>query len=169
MLQSHLDKHPDDRELLNLAAAEAGAEGDFPRARKDVRAVLDGGQAEVNDYNQYAWLTLFGGPVEADAVEAAQQANTLSKSASFSILHTLACVYAAQGKATEARQALLQGMASANMASPNSPAWFALGAIYEDYGLIDAAKAAYRKVEKPEGQIDPLDTYVLAQRKLKQL
>jgi tetratricopeptide (TPR) repeat protein len=167
MLATRVARHPEDRELLALSAQEASAEGDFARARKSYRAILDSGQAEVEDYNQYAWLTLFGGPVDTQAVEAAQQANSLTKNASFSILHTLACVYAAQGKATEARQALLQGMDSANMTAPSSPAWYALGAIYEDYGLADAAKSAYQKVEKPDYAPDPLDTYVLAQRKLK--
>jgi tetratricopeptide (TPR) repeat protein/transglutaminase-like putative cysteine protease len=167
MIASRVARHPDDRELLALSAQEASAEGDFARARKSYRAILDGGQAEVEDYNQYAWLTLFGGPVDAQAVEAAQQANSLTKNANFSILHTLACVYAAQGKAAEARQSLLQGMDSANMSTPSSPAWYALGAIYEDYGLADAARAAYLKVEKPDYGPDPLDTYVLAQRKLK--
>ena len=42
-------------------------------------------------------------------------------------------------------------------------------AIYEQYGVLDAAIAAYRKVEKPEGPITPTDTFVLAQTHLKAL
>jgi hypothetical protein len=69
---------------------------------------LDGGQATSSDYNFYSWSTLFDQSVHTDAIQAAQQANMLSNNSSFADLHTLACLYAAQGKTTEAKQVLLQ-------------------------------------------------------------
>ena len=82
-------------------------------------------------------------------------------------MHTLACLYAAQGKTSEARQLLLAGMASRNEAEPDSEVWFGFASIYEQYGANDAAIAAYRKVIKPETKIiSPTDTYVLAQKRL---
>jgi transglutaminase-like putative cysteine protease/tetratricopeptide (TPR) repeat protein len=169
LVDSRLDKHPGDRNLLLLKAEGEQAQGDFAGARKTMRGVLDGAEANSNDYNNYSWNSLFEKKVDEDAIQAAQQANMLSKNASFADLHTLACLYAAQGKTTEAKQVLLQAMAAGNLSQPNSPAWFGFGAIYEQYGVTDAAIAAFRKVEKPERTVSPTDTYVLAQAHLKEL
>lgn len=169
LLDAHLAKHPNDRELLFERARAAETQGDFTGAGKFLHTVLDGGQATSNDYNFYSWNTLFEKSVDADAIQAAQQANMLSNNSSFADLHTLACVYAAQGKTTEAKQVLLQAMDAGKLWQPNSAVWFGFGAIYEQYGVTDAAIDAFRKVKKPEGTISPTDTYVLAQAHLKEL
>ena len=41
----------------------------------------------------------------------------LSNNSSFADLHTLACLYAAQGKTTEAKQVLLQAMDACRLCS----------------------------------------------------
>ncbi len=169
MLESRLTKHPTDRELLLLKAQASQAQADFAGARKSLRAVLDGSEATSNDYNNYSWNSLFEKKVDADAIQAGQQANLLSKNASFADLHTLACLYAAQAKTAEAKQMLLQAMTAGYLNQPNSETWFGFGAIYEQYGVTDAAIAAFRKVEKPEGPMTPTDTYVLAQTHLNNL
>ena len=74
---------------------------------------------------------------------------------------------AAQGKTTEAWQLLLDATSAGNQAEPNSSVWF--GRIYEQFGENDAAIAAYRKVTPPDGLINPIDTYNLAQTRLKSL
>ena len=56
-----------------------------------------------------------------------------------------------------------------NLAEPNSSAWFAFGAIYEQFGVLNAAVAAFKKVEKPDGAMSSTDTYLLAQMHLKAL
>jgi tetratricopeptide (TPR) repeat protein len=131
--------------------------------------LIDKGKAQASDYNGYAWTALFDGKVDATVEKFAQQANTLNKSANFAELHTLACIYAFEGKTSEARELLLQAMAVSNIAEPNSEAWYGFGSIYEKYGINDAAIEAYRKVEKPMGAIAAADTYVLAQARLKAL
>jgi tetratricopeptide (TPR) repeat protein len=169
MLQSRLAKRPNDRNLLVQMVEEAEAEGDFLRARKNLRTLLDSGHALAVDYNAFAWLSLFGGTADAKAVEAAQQANLLSNGDGFAELHTLACIYAAQGKTTEARQLLLQAMSSGKLVEPNGPIWFGFGLIYEQYGVRDAAISAYKRVQKPEGWISPIDVFMLAQIRLQAL
>jgi tetratricopeptide (TPR) repeat protein len=169
MLDSRLTKHPDDRNLLLEKVAAAQSEGDFAAARKILRTVLDGGQATSYDYNSYAWNALFENKVDEDAIKAGQQSTTMTHNSQFSDQHTLACLYAAQGRTTEARLVLLQAMSANNMAEPNSATWFAFGTIYEQFGALDAAIAAFRKVEKPVGPLSPVDTYVLAQDHLKAL
>jgi tetratricopeptide (TPR) repeat protein len=169
MLDARIAKHPDDEVLLRQRASLAEAEGDFPLARAAEQSVIDKGKATSEDYNRLAWTGLFDGKVDADVVKAGQQANMLSNNAEFDELHTLACLYAFQGKTSEARELLLKAMAADNLSEPNSAIWFAFGSIYEQYGINDAAIEAYRKVEKPDGPIGPTDTYILAQMRLKAL
>jgi tetratricopeptide (TPR) repeat protein len=167
MLDAHIAKHPDDEYLLRLKRKAAEARGDFALARATTQLLIDKAKASAGDYNSYAWTSLFDGTVNADIVKAAQQGNMLSKSTSFAELHTLACIYAYQGKTSEARELLLQAMAASNLSEPNSEIWYGFGSIYEQYGVNDAAIEAYGKVNKPEGPIDPTATYILAQIRLK--
>jgi tetratricopeptide (TPR) repeat protein len=169
LLDEHIAKHPNDEVLLRQKAYAAEEQGDFVLARATEQLVMDKGKANANDYNMYAWTALFDGKVDADVVKNAQQAAMLTNNSSFAELHTLACIYAVQGKTSEARELLLKGMAAENLSEPNSAIWYAFGAIYEQYGINDAAIEAYRKVEKPEGPINPSDTYVLAMARLKAL
>jgi tetratricopeptide (TPR) repeat protein len=170
MLDSRLAKRASDHDLLVQSAYEAQAESDFGRARATLQKIVDGGKATASDYNLLAWLGLFDNHADAKSVEAAQQANSMTKNASFAELHTLACLYAAQGKTTEARELLLQAMASGYESEPNSEVWFGFGFIYEQFGANEAAIAAYRKVTKPDATpISPTATYTLAQIRLKAL
>jgi tetratricopeptide (TPR) repeat protein len=154
---------------LRLKARTAEAQGDFALARATRQKLFDNGKATSNDYNGYAWTALFDDKIDAAAIKAAQQANMLSHNASFNDMHTLACLYASQGRTAEARDLLLKAMTVKNLSEPNSEVWFALASIYEQYGVTDAAIEAYRKVEKPEGRIDPTSTWLLAQVRLKSL
>jgi tetratricopeptide (TPR) repeat protein/transglutaminase-like putative cysteine protease len=169
LVNSRLAKRPDNHDLLLEKVQAEQAEGDFAAAGKTLQDALNGMQANAEDYNNYAWNSLFESQVSDSALQAAQQATTLTNNHDFASLHTLACVYAARGKTTEARQTLLQAMAAQNVAKPNSEIWYAFGAIYEQFGATKAAIAAFEKVEKPTGPINPVDTWVLAQRHLKAL
>jgi tetratricopeptide (TPR) repeat protein len=173
LLSTKLTTKPKDKDLLMEQAHAYETAHDFTNARVASQKVLDSGKADSNSYNNYAWLGLFDNHLGEDATKAAQQSNMLSKNASFSDLHTMACVYAAQGKITEARQVLAQAMYAGSQAQPNSAVWYALGVIYEQYGAKDAALGAYRKVQAHElddhTYVDPVDTYVLAQARFKAL
>jgi tetratricopeptide (TPR) repeat protein len=168
MLDAQIARHPDDENLLHLKVEYAQIKGDFALARAIDQLVIDKGKGTANDYNNIAWSALFDGKVDADTIKAAQQATMLAKN-SFAELHTLACIYAFQGKNAEARDALLKAMASANLSEPNSEAWYGFASIYEQYGVNDAAIEAYKKVEKPEGRIGSTSTWRLAQSRLKAL
>jgi tetratricopeptide (TPR) repeat protein/transglutaminase-like putative cysteine protease len=169
ILAAQLARHPDDENLLRLKARTAEAQGDFVQARATRQKLFDNGKATSNDYNGYAWTALFDNKIDADVVKAAQQANMLTHNSSFSELHTLACIYASEGRTAEARDLLLKAMSVANLSEPNSEVWYVLGSIYEQYGVNDAAIEAYRKVEQPEGRIYPASTWLLAQARLKTL
>lgn len=173
MLTPRLKKKADDRDLL---AAQTGAYAlahDFKAAQANQQKVLDSGKATAQDYNSYAWLGLFHNDLGDDITKAAQQAAQMGKNSGFAELHTLACIYAAQGKTTEARKVLQEAMDAGNMAEPNSPVWYALGLIYEQYGAKTAALDAYRRVQAHEFDdhtyVDPVSTYVLAQERIREL
>jgi tetratricopeptide (TPR) repeat protein len=173
LLAPRVAKKPKDHDLLEQQVRAYETANDFANARKTMQKVLDSGKATGNDYNGFAWMGLFDNHVGEPELKAAQQSNMMSKNSSFADLHTLACVYAAEGRTTEARQVLAQAMDAGNDASPNSEVWYALGMIYEQYGAKDAAMAAYRKVQAHEFDdhtyVDPVATYLLAQARIKAL
>jgi len=173
LLKPRLEKRPTDRDLLSQQVRAYELAGDFTAARKTAQAVLDSGKADSEDYNNFAWMGLFDNHLGEAELKAAQQSNMLSKNSSFADLHTTACVYAAEGRTTEARQVLAQAMQAGNIPEPNSAVWYALGLIYEDYGAKEAALDAYGKVEAHEfddhAYVDPTSTYLLAQGRIKAL
>ena len=169
ILAAQLARHPDDENLLRIKAYNLEAQEDFAEARATRQKLFDNGKATDNDYNGYAWTALFDNKIDADAIKAAQQSTMLSRNGAFGDLHTLACLYAQQGRTAEARDLLEKAMTAANLSEPNSEVWFALGSIYEQYGVTDAAIDAYQKVEKPEGRIHSTSTWLLAQARLKTL
>jgi tetratricopeptide (TPR) repeat protein len=169
MLDAQLSKHPNDESLLRMKARYYETHGDWTAARATLQTLFDKGKAAASDYERYGWSALFDNSVNDDAVKAARQGTTLTNNSSFSELHTLACLYAAQGKTAEARDLLVKTMRAFNMAVPNDAVWFGYASLYEKYGVDDAAIEAYEKVEKPEGRINVTSTYQLAQARLKAL
>jgi tetratricopeptide (TPR) repeat protein len=169
MLDAQIARHPSDETLLRMKAGYYETRGDWPAARATIQSLIDKGKATAADYNRLAWSALFDNKADDDTVKAARQATSLTNNTSFSELHTLACLYAAQGKTSEARDLLFKTMRGFNMDVPNESVWFAFAMLYEQYGINDAAIDAYQKVQKPEGYFGPTSTYVLAQSRLKAL
>ena len=169
MLDTRLAKRPTDHDLLVQSATEAQAEPDFARARTILQKIIESGKPTANDYNNLAWQGLFDNHLDAKSIEAAQQAVSIGKN-SFSVVHTLALLYGAEGKTAEARQLLLQAMDTGFLAEPNPAVWLGFGTIYEQFGDAPAAIAAYKKVIRPETPlINPTDSYAYAQSRLKAL
>ena len=169
-LAPRIARKPKDHDLLSEQARAYQLANNWPSARKSEQAVLDSGKADSNDYNSFAWMGLFDNHTGEDTLKAAQQSNMLTKNSNFAELHTLACIYAAEGRTTEARQVLDQAMQAGNQTQPNSSVWYALGLIYEQYGAKDAALMAYNKVEAHElddhTYNDPMSTWLLARQRI---
>jgi tetratricopeptide (TPR) repeat protein len=170
MLAPRLAKKPGDHDLLVQEAQAYELAHDWTAAQATEQKVLDSGKATANDYNNFAWMGLFHDHVDDSIVKAAQQSAQMNKNSGFAELHTLACIYAAEGKTTEARQVLEQAMYASSAVEPNSAVWYALGMIYEQYGAKTAALNAYGKVQAHEFDdhtyVGPTDTYVLAQARI---
>jgi tetratricopeptide (TPR) repeat protein len=164
--QARLTRRPNDPEALRSLARNATEQHKFTQARQYMVQLQTAGKADASDLNSLAWDSLFEPNVDQAAIDAAQQGNMLTQNNNFSIMHTLACVYAENGRTKEAREVILNGMKAGNLIEPNDAAWYVFGRIDEQFGQLDAAAQAYRKVEKPEGYIGADDTWVLAQQRL---
>ncbi len=170
LLAPMIAKKPTNRYLLVEQTEAYELAHDFKSAQTTQQKVLDTGKATGSDYNSYAWLGLFHNDLGDDITKAALQSSQLSKNANFDVLHTLACIYAAQGKTVEAREVLKQAMSADSLVQPNSAVWYALGLIYEQYGAKAAALNAFKKVQAHETDdhtfVEPTATYVLAQEQI---
>lgn len=169
ILDAQLSRHPSDETLIRMKAGYLEAHGEWAAARSTLQTLIDIGKATAADYDRYGWTALFDNSVNDDAVKAARKSVTLTNSSSFDELHTLACLYAAQGKTNEARDLVVKTMRYFNMEMPNDSLWLVFAILYEKYGINDAAIEAYGKVKKPEGHIGATSTYLLAQSRLKAL
>ena len=151
LLTMLMQKHPDELEYTRSSARLAEYRGDYLKARQLQKGLMDRGKANEDDLNSYAWesLSLPAG-VDEESVVAARRASDLTKNSNFAILHTLACLYAAQGKPTQGREVLLKAMDSVGMDQPNDAVWLALGIIAEQYGENEAARGIYTRIEKPK-------------------
>lgn len=165
LVQDRLAKHSDELAYTRSAAELARYRGDFVRSRQLIKALMDRSKATEGDLNLYAWDALFlPGDIGQDSIDAAERANQMSRNSDFSIMHTLACLYAHARKAAQARELLLKAM-DGNMEEPDSAVWLAYGQIAEEFGEPDAARTMYARVEKPEIE-SPASNYALAQRRI---
>ena len=157
---------PDDLEGLRQKSINALSRNDFAVAHDLAVKVVNSGNADAADLNQAAWYALFTGKIDPSDVQDAIRGAQMSQN-SPSILHTLACLYAATGKTKEAYQLLIQAMDRENLEEPNPDFWFAFGRIAEQYGETQAALADYARVTKPKKQIQLMgSSYQLAQKRL---
>ena len=157
--------HNDPDALRILSELAHFHEGDFQKAREFHNTLVELGEANAMDFNNQAWRTLFYDSVTDEGIELAQRSVLLTQSQDAASLHTLSALYAEVGKTTEAREVLLQSMETGASEEPESDDWYVLGRIAEQYGELEAAVAAYGKVDSP-GQETSDSTYVLAQRRL---
>ena len=166
LVNARLQKQPDEAAYILSTSELASYRGQFDKAREIIKSMIDKGQASSEDMNQYAWYALsVASPMYQDTIDTASRANDLTKNANFGILHTLACVYAAAGKTSQARELLLKSIDTLHLEEPNSQVLFGFGLIAEQYGEFEAAAKLYARSPKPK--LDgPGSTYALAQKRL---
>jgi len=163
LAKERLARLPKDAAAIRALADVAAKNGKYDVAMTWSRRLVDDGTPNSNDYNNAAWLALFRGTELDRAVDDARRASAGTEPV-HGAMNTLAALYAELGKTVEARQALLKSIDSRKAEQPSSADWFVLGRIAEDYGVRDAALAAYKRVEKEEAT--GTTTWELAQRRL---
>jgi hypothetical protein len=165
LVQDRMAKHRDELDYTRSASRLARYRGDFNKSRQLLKDLADHSKATENDLNLFAWDALFlPAEIGQDSVEAAERANQLSQNSNYSIMHTLACLYAHTGKAAQARELLLKAM-DGTLEEPDSSVWLAYGQIAEAYGEPEAAQAMYARVEKAPSEV-PGSNFALAHQRL---
>ena len=158
-----------DSDALQSRMRVESSRGNYPAAQHWAQQVAQQGKEDAELLNSTAWFALFTGKVGDSDISNAIKATQLAKENPH-ILHTLACLYAETGKATDARELLLRAMDDLNLDEPNDDFWYAFGRIAEQYGERDIAIADYRKLQKPKFALEiPTSSYTLAQMRLKAL
>ncbi len=163
VLKARLEKKPKNLAALRQLAALSARAGDFGAAAKSAERIVDELSPGDGDYNNAAWFELLAGDLE-HAVENARRATSDKNTSNASALHTLATVYAETGKNVEARDALLRTLDAAKRDEPASSDWYVIGRMAENYGVGEAARAAYKRVEKKSD--DRASVWELAQKRL---
>jgi tetratricopeptide (TPR) repeat protein len=163
LAKKRLAKKPKDDEALRALSSNAAKARDYAAAAKYAEQLVDELSPTQNDYNNAAWFELFAGNV-THAMENARRATAEESQTSAAALHTLATLYAETGKNIEARDALLRTLDKSRRDQPDSSDWYVLGRMAENYGVRDAALAAYKRVDKKEN--DGASVWELAQRRL---
>lgn len=168
--EERLDRSPGDPQALRTLADLAEQKGDLDTAERLLLTVVDAGKAGAPDFNDLAWLALVRGRVDDRAIENGQRAATLSGYKDASSLHTLAALYADQGKTAEAYRLLLQSLQAKADEKPEPHDWYVLGQLAERYGLPDTARRYYERVTPPRWrETEAISTYKLALRRLEAL
>ncbi|MFL6289882.1 MAG: DUF3857 domain-containing protein [Thermoanaerobaculia bacterium] len=166
LAEERLARLPDDEQALLTLCSAAEQKDDLEAAERYLRRLVDAGKADSSTFNSLAWNALLRGKADERAVELAQRAAALQKYGRSSSLHTLASLYAEMGKTAESYQLILQAL-TAGARSPESDDWYVFGRLAEHYGLPDAARRYYARVEPAEpGQMEFVSTHRLAQKRL---
>jgi len=161
-----LERDPEDfRARIGLSEA-ATLEGDLETTLSILTELTEDPSATSTIYNNAAWYALILDRPDEQALRWAQEAAERSSYQERSTLHTLASIYAETGRPEEAYRVLLQGM-EVTSEPPDSADWYVLGRLAELYGLPDAARRYYDRVERPEETARRYDSaWVLARRRL---
>ena len=162
-----LAAHPDDPMLLSVLSSAEDELGHPAEAYRAGERLLASGQADPGDYNNQAWRSLFTGTVtEKDLGYALRAAQAQPGHAAY--LNTLAALYAELGRAEDARETLMKGLAQQPDEEPSQADWYVIGRMAERLGLPEEAKAAYGRLTRPAQQREGT-AWALAQRRIKVL
>jgi len=170
-IEIRLQKDAHDPDAVRARLRAAVWRGDLEVGRKQEDVLRQSGKLETGDLNELAWLALVAGKVDERALQTIQEEILRSQTnPNAAFLHTAASLYAEVGKATEAREVLLQSIELRGIDEPDGDSWYVLGRIAEDYGEVEAAREMYGRVKKPENPLEVLSsTYNLAQRQVGRL
>lgn len=168
--EGRLKRIPDDAMAIRILSDLAAREGDFEKAERFGNRLAELGKAEAGDLNNRAWRAQFLRPFRVEALDEAQRAVSLSQNTEAHILHTLACLYTEVGRPGDALGVINQSLEVAAKEEPDPDDWYVFGRIAEQYGELEPAMAAYRKVEAPNPEEDSKElAYYLAQKRLRVL
>jgi len=164
--KKRLERSPRDAMGMRVLMEVAAQKHDYTAAAAVTERVINELTPTVGDYNDAAWIALFTEKNLEKALDYARRASGPESPAASASLHTLAALYAVTGKNVDAREALLKSMDLRYHDMPEAHDWYVLGRMAENYGVRDAAVAAYKRVEEDKPDTG-LSTWQLAQARLR--
>jgi tetratricopeptide (TPR) repeat protein/transglutaminase-like putative cysteine protease len=162
-----LERLPEDHAALSARALFFECSGRFVEARGVLKQLIDSGRATASDMNQYGWDALFTDKVDHNDIELVQRASGMTQNMNYGIVHTLACLYAEIGKTKEAYDLLLHTILLSGLDEPDSPIWYGLGRLAEQYGETAAALGAYKRIQEEEEKDLLMSTWNLGQKHIR--
>ena len=155
--------NPDDEDVWRARARAATLQRRWDDSARFRRKLVALGKANAEDYNELAWEALFQSDPGSQMVDDAEHAALFQKNPPWSVLHTLAAVYADVGRVVEARQTLVNELVAAGREEPEDKEWLVIGRLAQQFGDDEHARAAYSRIPKPEDAIDQIaSTYALS-------
>jgi tetratricopeptide (TPR) repeat protein/transglutaminase-like putative cysteine protease len=170
ILQEALKKGTDIREVTLLLASLELKQGKFTEAEARLKTLAESGRDRADDRRVLAWLNLYREQISPAMVTEAQQSTSSRSLFNSGWMRLLAALYAETGKTKESLAMLAQSLDSAAKGEPDPDDWFIIGRVYEQYGEIAAAQAAYQQVIARKEPLPGLESAaLLAQRRLEAL
>jgi tetratricopeptide (TPR) repeat protein/transglutaminase-like putative cysteine protease len=167
IVQEALQKATDVREVTLLLAALELKQGKFSEAEGRLKQLAATGRVREQDRRVLAWLSLHREQVSPAMVTEAQQSASSRDLFNSGWMRLLAALYAETGKTTESLAMLGQSLDGAAKGELDPDDWFIIGRIYEQYGEVAAAQAAYQKAIARKETLPGLESAsFLAQRRL---
>ncbi len=166
LIEQRKKRLPNDPATARSEALLAQSRGAFADAIAAFKAIPTGDREAV-DYNQWAWFLLFEDTDPEQALTLAQKGAGLEGYQSDATLHTLATAYAQMDRPVEANRIVQQAISLRPDKQVTSDDWFVFGRTAETYGLLETARAYYRRIDEPDD--DPyaaVSTFELARKRL---
>jgi tetratricopeptide (TPR) repeat protein len=162
-------KRPNSEEAVRLLSETAVDKNDLAAARRHVETLIERGDANSQDYNLLAWMSLFSDGPSEKALETAQKANDLSGGVSYGALHTQAVLLAEMDRSAEAYQTILKAISFSGEEEPIPTDWYVFARLAENYGYPDVARSLYQRAKPSKVEDDEerhLSTWELAQKRM---
>lgn len=116
-------------------------------------------------YNQLAWLSLFVEGYEDKTQEWIEKA-VGGQGGTYAELHTLATIYAEQGRCLEAKTTILGAIEAENLSEIKPGDWYVWGRMAEHYGEMELAKTYYGRVKGEPPKTEKVSSQRLAEMRL---
>jgi TonB family protein len=134
-----------DAQATRLRAQVFFARRDVAKARELLGELLQSGEATSSDRNLYAWMTVAQASPDAKALDVQRDLVASLGGREYSAVHTLACLYAMNGRGAEAREVLRALVIAFGGTIESSLVELIQGLLAESYGELALARRFFQQ------------------------